>query len=110
MTQSRREELLEAAVTKDFLIIEDDYEAEMNYFAQSSPSIMSMDTTGRVIYVGSLSKTVSPGIRIGFIVAHRDIIREARVARGVMMRHPPTIIQEIVALFFSARALRRPFA
>ena len=100
MTQSRREELLEAAVTKDFLIIEDDYEAEMNYFAQSSPSIMSMDTTGRVIYVGSLSKTVSPGIRIGFIVAHRDIIREARVARGVMMRHPPTIIQEIVALFF----------
>ena len=100
MSQSRREELLEAAVAKDFLIIEDDYEAEMNYFARSSPSIMSMDTTGRVIYVGSLSKTVSPGIRLGFIVAHRDIIREARIARGVMMRHPPTIVQEIVALFF----------
>ena len=100
MSQSRREELLKAAVEKDFLIIEDDYEAEMNYFTQSSPSMMSMDTTGRVIYVGSLSKTVSPGIRLGFIVAHRDIIREARIARGVMMRHPPTIVQEIVALFF----------
>ncbi len=100
MNQSRREELLEAAVTKDFLIIEDDYEAEMNYVAKSSPSMRSMDQTGRVIYVGSLSKTVSPGIRLGFIVAHRDIIREARVARGVMMRHPPTIVQEIVALFF----------
>ena len=100
MSKSRRKELLEAAVAKDFLIIEDDYEAEMNYFEQSSPSIMSMDTTGRVIYVGSLSKTVSPGIRLGFIVAHRDIIREARIARGVMMRHPPTIVQEIVALFF----------
>lgn len=100
MSRSRREELLEAAVAKDFLIIEDDYEAEMNYVAKSSPSIRSMDTTGRVVYVGSLSKTVSPGIRLGFIVAHRDIIHEARVARGVMMRHPPTIVQEIVALFF----------
>jgi GntR family transcriptional regulator/MocR family aminotransferase len=100
MSQSRRKELLKAAVDKDFLIIEDDYEAEMNYFSQSSHSMMSMDTTGRVIYVGSLSKTLSPGIRLGFIVAHRDIIREARIARGVMMRHPPTIVQEIVALFF----------
>lgn len=100
MSQERREELLEAAVLKDFLIIEDDYEAEMNYVAKSSPSLRSMDKTGRVIYVGSLSKTISPGIRMGFIVAHRDIIREARIARGVMMRHPPTIVQEIVALFF----------
>ena len=100
MAQSRREELLKAAVEKDFIIIEDDYEAEMNYFSQSSPSMMSMDTTGRVIYVGSLSKTVSPGIRLGFIVEHRDIIREARIVRGVMMRHTPTIVQEIVALFF----------
>jgi GntR family transcriptional regulator/MocR family aminotransferase len=100
MSQSRRKELLKAADEKDFLIIEDDYEAEMNYFSQSSHSMMSMDTSGRVIYVGSLSKTLSPGIRLGFIVAHRDIIREARIARGVMMRHPPTIVQEIVALFF----------
>lgn len=100
MSRTRREELMEAAAAKDFLIIEDDYEAEMNYVAKASPSMKSMDRTGRVIYVGSLSKTVSPGIRLGFIVAHRDIIREARIARGVMMRHPPTIVQEIVALFF----------
>ena len=37
---------------------------------------------------------------MGFIVAHRDIIQQARIARGVMMRHPPTIVQEIVARFF----------
>jgi len=100
MSQARREELIEAASEKDFMIIEDDYEAEMNYVTKASPSLRSMDQSDRVIYVGSLSKTVSPGIRIGFIVAHRDIIREARVARGVMMRHPPTIVQEIMALFF----------
>ncbi|MGI9505782.1 MAG: aminotransferase class I/II-fold pyridoxal phosphate-dependent enzyme, partial [Geminicoccaceae bacterium] len=67
--------------------------------ARISPSLRSMDRHQRVIYVGSLSKTVSPGIRIGFMVAHRDIIREARIVRGTMFRHPPTLIQEVVALF-----------
>jgi len=100
MSQTRREDLLNAASANDFIIIEDDYEAEMNYVTQTSPSLRSLDDSGRVIYIGSLSKTVSPGIRLGFIVAHRDIIQQARIARGVMMRHPPTIVQEIVARFF----------
>lgn len=100
MSESRRKQLLEASNRQDFLIIEDDYEAEMNYFDNRSRSIRSFDQDNRVIYVGSLSKTVSPGIRLGFMVAHRDIIERARMIRGVMMRHPPTIIQETVALFF----------
>ena len=100
MSESRRKQLLEASVRQDFLIIEDDYEAEMNYFDSRSRSLRSFDQNNRVIYVGSLSKTVSPGIRLGFMVAHRDIIERARMIRGVMMRHPPTIIQETVALFF----------
>ena len=100
MSQQRRKQLLEAAVEQDFLIIEDDYEAEMNYFNTRSQSLRSQDKNNRVIYIGSLSKTVSPGIRLGFMVAHRDIIRQARIVRGVIMRHPPTIVQEVVALFF----------
>ena len=100
MSETRRKELLEASIKQDFLIIEDDYEAEMNYFDNRSRSIRSFDQDNRVIYIGSLSKTVSPGIRLGFMVAHRDIIQRARMIRGVMMRHPPTIIQETVALFF----------
>ena len=100
MSPQRREELIDAAVKNDFLIIEDDYEVEVNYTSAAPPSLRSLDTSSRVIYVGSLSKIVSKGIRMGFIVAHRDIIREARIARGVMMRHPPTIVQEIMALFF----------
>jgi len=100
MSQSRREELLEAAVNRDFLIIEDDYESEMNYFNARSMSLRAQDNNNRVIYVGSLSKTVSPGIRLGFIVSHPDIIKQFRMVRGVMMRHPPTIVQEVVALFF----------
>ncbi len=100
MSQRRREDLLEAAENKDFLIIEDDYESEMNYFNSRSKSLRSQDRNNRVIYIGSLSKTVSPGIRLGFIIAHPEIIKQARIVRGVMMRHPPTIVQEVVALFF----------
>lgn len=100
MSQDRREALLRAAADRDFMIIEDDYEAEMNFFSNSSPSLRSMDRNERVIYIGSLSKTVSPGIRIGFIVAHADIIREIRAIRGAILRHPPTLVQETAALFF----------
>ncbi|NNF76843.1 MAG: PLP-dependent aminotransferase family protein [Rhizobiales bacterium] len=99
MPAARRADLLKEAEEKDFLIIEDDYEAEMNFQVRSSPSLRSMDRNQRVIYIGSLSKTISPGLRIGFMVAHRDIIREARIVRGTMFRHPPTLIQEVVALF-----------
>ena len=108
MSAARRRELLEAAEKKDFMIIEDDYEAEMNFQARSSPSLRSMDSNQRVIYIGSFSKTISPGIRIGFMVAHRDIIREARIVRGTMFRHPPTLIQEVVALFHPAGLFRCP--
>lgn len=100
MSQGRREALLQAATDQDFLIIEDDYESEMNYFNSRSRSLRSQDENNRVIYVGSLSKTVSPGIRLGFIVSHPEIIKQFRIIRGVMMRHPPTFVQEVVALFF----------
>jgi GntR family transcriptional regulator/MocR family aminotransferase len=99
MSAVRRRELLDLAEAKDFVIIEDDYEAEMNFQARTSASLRSMDRNQRVIYVGSLSKTLSPGIRIGFMVAHRDIIKQARIIRGTMFRHPPTLIQEVLALF-----------
>ena len=100
MSQRRREALLQAAHNRDFLVIEDDYESEMNYFNSRTTSLRAQDSHDRVIYVGSLSKTVSPGIRLGFIVSHPDIIQQLRIVRGVMMRHPPTIVQEVVALFF----------
>lgn len=99
MSQQRRKQILAAACERDFLIIEDDYEAEMNFFNSRSRSLRAQDKNDRVIYIGSLSKTISPGIRLGFMVAHRDIIRQARIVRGAMMRHAPTIVQEVVALF-----------
>lgn len=99
MSIERRTELLQAAHRHGFLVLEDDYEAEMNSAGVTKPALRSLDREDRVIYVGSLSKTLSPGLRIGFIVANRDIIREARAIRTALLRHPPTVIQETTALF-----------
>jgi GntR family transcriptional regulator/MocR family aminotransferase len=99
MSRSRRRQLLSAARSRDFLILEDDYEADLNLSAAPLLPLRTMDDRGRVIYVGSLSKTISPGMRLGFMVAHRDIIHEARIVRGLMLRHAPTVVQETAALF-----------
>ncbi|MCW2306352.1 MocR-like pyridoxine biosynthesis transcription factor PdxR [Rhodobium gokarnense] len=99
MTLARREDLVARAARDDFFVLEDDYEAEMHGGADALPTLRSLDRNGRVIYVGSLSKTLSPGLRIGFIVASRQIIREARAIRTMLLRHPPTILQETTALF-----------
>lgn len=101
MPLERRMELLKRAAKHDFLIIEDDYEFETNYVNEPCPALKSLDDEGRVIYVGSLSKTLFPGLRLGFLVAHRDLVKEARALRRLMVRHAPNNNQRTAALFLS---------
>ena len=101
MSQQRREELLAAAVRDDMLIIEDDYECEINYLDHPQPALRSMDDTGRVIYVASFSKVLAPGLRLGFIVADAQFIRRARALRRTIMNHPPLNNQRAAAFFLS---------
>ncbi len=101
MPLERREQLLRQAEKKDFLIIEDDYESEINFVGEPTPALKSLDASDRVIYVGSLSKTLAPGLRLGYMVAPAPLIEEARALRRLMVRHPPANNQRIVALFLS---------
>lgn len=101
MPLARREELLTRAERNDTIIIEDDYEFETNYVGRQTPALKSMDEGGRVIYVGSLSKSLFPGLRLGYMVASRRLIEEARALRRLMLRHPPTVNQRQTALFLS---------
>jgi GntR family transcriptional regulator/MocR family aminotransferase len=101
MPLERRGELLKLASARDILIIEDDYEFETNYVNEPCPALKSLDDEGRVVYVGSLSKTLFPGLRLGFMVGPAKLIAEARALRRLMVRHAPNNNQRTAALFLS---------
>lgn len=101
MPLSRRQALLHKAEAQDFLIVEDDYEFEMSFLKSPSPSLKSLDENGRVIYVGSFSKSLFPGLRLGYLVGPAPFIREARALRATVLRHPPGHIQRTVAYYLS---------
>ena len=101
MSLERRHELLKRASKHDILIIEDDYESELNFAGAPTPALKSLDGNDRVIYVGSLSKTLSPGLRLGYMVGPAQLISEARALRRLMLRHPPSNNQNAVAHFLA---------
>lgn len=101
MPMDRRVEFLKRAEADDFIIIEDDYESETSFSGPPNPALKSFDRGDRVIYVGSLSKTLAPGLRLGYIVAPRGLADELRSLRRLMIRHPTAFIQRSFALFLS---------
>ena len=101
MPMDRRQALIEQARALDALIVEDDYEFEMSFLEPPSPALKSMDVDGRVIYVGSFSKSLFPGLRLGYLVGSEPFIREARALRASVLRHPPGHIQRTAAYFLS---------
>ncbi len=90
--------LLTRAKELDAVIVEDDYDFEMSFLKPPSPALKSLDREGRVIYVGSFSKSLFPGLRLGYMVGSEPFIREARALRSAVLRHPPGLIQRTVAI------------
>ncbi|MCO4825681.1 MAG: PLP-dependent aminotransferase family protein, partial [Amylibacter sp.] len=101
MPLDRRHKLLERARQDEFIIVEDDYEFEMSFLNSPSPALKSLDTEGRVIYIGSFSKSLFPGLRLGYLVASEPLIRQARALRSTVLRHPPGHMQRTTANFLA---------
>jgi GntR family transcriptional regulator / MocR family aminotransferase len=112
MPLERRHQLLRLAAARDQLIIEDDYESNFGFSMQNPPpTLRSLDRSGRVLYVGSLSKTLAPGLRVGYVAAAPEVVHELRALRRLMLRHVPGNNQRAVGQFLALghhdRLLRR---
>ena len=117
MSETRRRALLTRARREEFIILEDDYDFEMSFLRPPSPALKAMDGDGRVLYAGSYSKPLFPGLRLGHLVGPRPFIDAARALRSVSLRHPPGVTQRAVAHFLAlghynahVARLRRVFA
>ena len=97
MSLEKRKRLLSLAEQYDFYILEDNPYYELRFQGENIPSIKSMDTTGRVIYAGTYSKILSPGMRIGFAVAPTEILSKMIICKQVSDVHTTVLTQMIAS-------------
>lgn len=111
MSPRRRLELLAWAQDAGAWIVEDDYDSEFRYAGRPLPSLQGLDEHGRVLYLGSFSKTLFPALRLGYLVVPEGAVDAFAAARSVGDRHPALFDQAVVADFLEeghfVRHLRR---
>lgn len=111
MSLERRQRLLDWARSSRAWVVEDDYDCDFRYRAQPLPCLHALDPDGRVVYVGSFSKTLFPGLRLGFLIVPHDLAEGFVHARLGSDVHPPALEQAILAEFMARghyqRHLRR---
>jgi GntR family transcriptional regulator / MocR family aminotransferase len=107
----RRLALLEWARRANALIVEDDYDGEFRYEGEPLEPLQSLDRDGRVLYVGTFSRTIFPALRIGYVVAPQPLVSAFIAAKWLADRHTAVLEQETLADFISSgmyeRHLRR---
>ncbi len=101
MPIGRRQALLRWAEEKDCFIIEDDYDSEFRFTGRPIPTLRSIDTGGRVIYMNTFSKTISPSMRVGFMVLPPKLLARYRRELGFYACAVPALEQHVLARFLS---------
>lgn len=103
MSLERRVELLRIAARDGIWILEDDYDSEFQYRDRSIAALQSLDVSGRVIYVGSFSKTLFPSLRLGYIVCPPTLRGDFAMAKRLDDLGSPAIEQAALATFMRSR-------
>jgi Aminotransferase class I and II len=96
MSLPRRLALLKWATAARAWVVEDDYDSEFRYGARPIPCLHGLDVDGRVIYVGSFSKTLFPALRLGFVIVPPDLQDRVVAARSAADQHPPWLEQAVL--------------
>jgi GntR family transcriptional regulator/MocR family aminotransferase len=111
MSAGRRFELLAWAERTGAIVIEDDYDSEFRYVGRPLAALQGLDTAGRVIYTGTLSKVLLPALRLGYVVAPPGLQPAITGAKWLTDRHVALLYQAVLALFIDEghfeRHLRR---
>jgi GntR family transcriptional regulator/MocR family aminotransferase len=111
MSLDRRRSLLDWARDSRAWVVEDDYDCDFRFRSQPLPCLHALDPDGRVIYVGTFSKTLFPALRLGFLIVPGDLVEGFSRARLASDVHPPLLEQAILAEFMAQghyqRHLRR---
>jgi GntR family transcriptional regulator/MocR family aminotransferase len=101
LSMERRMQILTDASLQDTWIVEDDYDSEFRYGEKALPSLQGLDTRGRVIYLGTFSKSMFPSLRLGYMVLPLDLVTSFVTARTTHDGHPPHFSQAIAAEFIA---------
>ena len=101
----RRQKIAELASRYDVIVLEDDPYCELRYRGQVQPPIKSFDESGHVIMLNSFSKIISPGLRVGAMVAAPEIIKKVVIAKQLLDTHTANLNQAICADFLNAGLL-----
>jgi GntR family transcriptional regulator/MocR family aminotransferase len=107
LTASRRVALLRLAAEKEFAVIEDDYDHEFHYSGRPVMPIASIDTQGLVVYIGTMSKVVAPGLRLGFVAAPMDLIERLVAYRSFADLQGDPVLECAVAELFEDGLIQR---
>lgn len=99
LSMERRLQLLEWAKTQRSWVVEDDYDSEFRYSGPALPSLQGLDTNGRVVYVGTFSKVLHPGIRYGYLIVPPQLAKAFQVARFLTDRHSPLFLEQVLTDF-----------
>ena len=101
MSHGRRRQLLDYAAARGVWVVEDDYDSEFRYGARPLPALQGLDQHGRVIYLGTFSKTLFPAMRLAYLVLPPDLVEAFTRALNELFREGQTMQQAVLARFLA---------